>query len=76
MNVVREISKLVMFVILWGIPVGCAVLFGSAWYLVLFIVSAIGTLMLFGHYEDLERAGMIATFASPDVNKVVKAAHE
>ena len=54
MNVAREIAKLFMFAILWAIPLATKVLVGSTsvW---LYLISVIGTFILFNHYETLER---------------------
>lgn len=54
MKVIREIMKLVMFTQLWALPLVTAKLFGTTSYLWLFVVSALGTLAVFTHYEDLE----------------------
>lgn len=54
-HIIREISKLCMFVVLWGFP-----LVLSRWnednrFLWFFALSFIATVGVFGHYEDLER---------------------
>lgn len=51
---IREISKIIMFTILWGIPLLVAKHFDSPKYLWLFVVSGIFTSSMFSHYEELE----------------------
>lgn len=55
MNLIREISKLCMFAILWACPVILAYMFSRPAFLWLFILSIIGTIGVFSHYEDLEK---------------------
>ena len=59
MNVVigvsREISKLVMFIIIWGFPLYISRIMEDSRYLWLLILSFILNIGLFDHYEDLER---------------------
>ena len=54
MKVVREVVKLIMFTQLWGFPVLLARMFSPA-YLWLLVVSFIGTVIMFSHFEDLEK---------------------
>lgn len=54
-RIVREICKVIMFVILWGLPVLLSWMNNDNKYLWLFCVSVLGTIWLFNHYEDLER---------------------
>ena len=53
--IVREIVKLLMFTILWALPIILVKLLGSSYYLWFFALSLLGTVGLFSHYEDLER---------------------
>lgn len=53
--IVRELAKVVMFTILWGIPVLLAHLNQNNSFLWFFILSVIFTGIMFGHYEDLEK---------------------
>ena len=55
MHIIREISKLFMFTVLWGIPLLLAYLTDNNYYLWLFTMSFAGMCMMFGHYEDIER---------------------
>lgn len=54
-NIIREISKLSMFAMLWGFPMWLASHTGNYYYLWFFALSAIFTMAMFAHYEDLER---------------------
>lgn len=54
-GLIREISKLCMFAILWACPVVLAHLFSNSAFLWLFILSIVGTIGVFSHYEDLEK---------------------
>lgn len=54
-NVVREIVKLCMFIVLWGFPILLALHFGSNLYLWFLVVSIIATVGMFSHFEDLEK---------------------
>lgn len=53
--IIREIAKLVMFIILWATPIVLVKMLGSSSYLWFFLMSFLGTVALFGHYEDLEK---------------------
>ena len=52
---IREISKLAMFTILWGFPLWLSKDTGNYNYLWFLILSVTFTMAMFGHYEDLER---------------------
>lgn len=54
-RVVREICKLIMFTLLWAIPVLAAYWNHNNYFLFLFAVSIIATVGLFSHYEDLSK---------------------
>ena len=51
MNVVREIVKLLMFAILWSLPLATSAVTGKSTYW-LYIVSVIGSFIMFSHYES------------------------
>lgn len=53
--IIREISKLSMFTILWLFPIFLARWNENNNYLWFFILSLIVTVGVFSHYEDLER---------------------
>ena len=58
MNVIgifREISKLVMFTAMWGFPLYLSRVTDSYGYLWFFFLSALFTIGMFSHYEELER---------------------
>lgn len=59
LQVVREVIKLCMFVVLWVIPANLANTFHNGGYLWGYIVSFIVTVGVFSHYEDLERTDRI-----------------
>lgn len=52
---IREISKLVMFAILWAFPLLLSKDTGNYNYLWFLILSVTFTMAMFTHYEDLER---------------------
>ena len=54
-RVSREIIKLAMFIIIWGLPLYLSRTMGDSSYLWLLILSFILNIGLFDHYEDLER---------------------
>ena len=54
-HIVREISKLCMFTILWGFPLLLVRWNGDNNFLWFFILSLIVTVGVFSHYEDLEK---------------------
>lgn len=54
-TIVREISKLCMFTILWAFPLLLTYWSGNNNFLWFFILSFIVTVGVFSHYEDLER---------------------
>ena len=45
---------MVMFILLWGTPPLMAWNYDCAFYLLLYVVSIIGTSILFSHFEKLE----------------------
>lgn len=53
--IVRELAKVLMFIVLWSIPVLLAHINQNNNFLWFFILSVIFTLMVFLHYEDLEK---------------------
>lgn len=53
MNVAREIVKLLMFAILWALPLATDYLTGKSSYW-LYIVSIIGSFIMFSHYETVK----------------------
>ncbi len=53
--IVRELSKLFMFVALWGLPFLLVKIFGSPVYLWFFALSFIATMFMFAHYETIAR---------------------
>ena len=54
-NMLREISKLIIFVVAFAMPVIVARMFDSPGFLWLYGVSAMFVLALHNHYETLER---------------------
>ena len=52
---IREISKLCMFTILWAFPIVLAYMFRSNYYLWFFLLSLIVNVGVFSHYESLEK---------------------
>ena len=54
-NMLREISKLIIFVVAFAMPVTVARMFDSPGFLWLYGVSAMFVLALHNHYETLER---------------------
>lgn len=54
-HLIREISKLCMFTVIWALPIVLARMFGSGLYLWFFVVSFIVTTGIFDHFEDLEK---------------------
>lgn len=53
--VIREVSKIVMFVVIWCIPVLIYRWTEKSGFLWLFIVSILVTVGIFSHFEDLEK---------------------
>jgi hypothetical protein len=53
MKAIREISKVILFTVVWATPFIMAHLHG-AWYLLLIFISIFASFLVFGHYEDLE----------------------
>lgn len=58
-SLIREISKLVMFTILWAFPLWLSKDTGNYNYLWFLILSVIFTMVMFTHYEDLERVDKV-----------------
>ena len=54
LRIVQELTKMVMFILLWGTPPLMAWVYSCAFYLLLYFVSIIGTFILFSHFEKLE----------------------
>lgn len=54
LRIVQELTKMVMFILLWGTPPLMAWVYSCASYLLLYFVSIIGTFILFSHFEKLE----------------------
>lgn len=52
--IIREISKLCMFVMLWGFPLLLVRWSGNYDFLWFFVLSLIVTVGVYSHYEDLE----------------------
>lgn len=59
-EVMREISKLVMFTMLWAFPLWLSKDTGNYNYLWLLILSVTFTMAMFTHYEDLERVDKLS----------------
>lgn len=51
LRIVQELTKMVMFILLWGTPPLMAWVYSCAFYLLLYFVSIIGTSILFSHFE-------------------------
>ena len=51
---VREVVKLTMFIIIWGIPIYLADRYKDSDYLWLFLACVLVMSWVFSHYEDLE----------------------
>lgn len=58
-HLVREISKVCMFTVLWALPLVMSRMFDSNYYLWFFILSIIATAGMFAHYEDLEKIDLL-----------------
>ena len=54
MRETREIVKLLLFIIIWGIPILLSIIWVNQWLLLLFIASAFMSSSIFRHYEVLE----------------------
>ena len=54
-RIIRELCKVLMFVILWGFPLWLAKWNDDNNFLWFLLVSFFSTLGVFSHYEDLER---------------------
>lgn len=57
---IREISKLAMFTILWAFPLWLSKDTGNYNYLWFLILSVTFTMAMFTHYEDLERVDKLS----------------
>ena len=60
----RELSKLLMFALLWAFPLYLFKITGTGGYLFFFLVSAFGTFSVFSHYEALSR--IEANYVEPE----------
>lgn len=63
--IVRELSKLCMFIVLWGFPILLAKTFYNPAYLWFFAISFIATMSMFAHYETIAR---IENFIKEDID--------
>ena len=54
MRETREIVKLLLFTIIWGMPILVSMIWINQWLLLLFIVSAFMSSSIFRHYEVLD----------------------
>lgn len=54
LRIVQELTKMIMFILLWGTPPLMAWVYSCAFYLLLYFVSIIGTFILFSHFEKLK----------------------
>lgn len=54
--IVRELTKLTMFAIIWLLPFGLAYVFANQRYLWFFILSFFVSMSILSHYEDLVKA--------------------
>ena len=54
MRETREIVKLLLFTIIWGMPILVSMVWVNQWLLLLFIVSAFMSSSIFRHYEVLD----------------------
>ena len=54
LRIVQELTKMVMFILLWGTPPLMAWVYSCAFYLLLYFVSIIGTFIHFSHLEKQE----------------------
>lgn len=59
-EIVREISKLAMFAMLWAFPLWLSKDTGNYNYLWFLILSVTFTMAMFTHYEDLERVDKLS----------------
>lgn len=50
-KIVREVTKMIMFIIFWGLPTLLAHWSADSSFLWFYIGSALGTIILFEHYE-------------------------
>lgn len=56
-HIVREITKLCMLILFWVFPIWLASWNRNNLFLFFFILSALATVGVFSHYEELERTG-------------------
>lgn len=54
--IIRELCKLIMFIVLWGLPLLISYWNKNNYYLFLLICSGVFTILLFHHYETLEES--------------------
>ena len=59
-SLIREISKLVMFTILWAFPLWLSKDKAKYNYLWFLLLSVTFTMTMFTHYEDLERVDKLS----------------
>lgn len=59
-EIVREISKLAMFAMLWAFPLWLSKDTGNYNYLWFLMLSVVFTMAMFTHYEDLERVDKLS----------------
>lgn len=59
-RIFRELSKLTMFIFIWGFPLYLAKTTGDKAYFWFFILSIVINAFMFLHYEDLERIDKIS----------------
>ena len=59
-TLIREISKLAMFVMLWAFPLWLSKDTGNYNYLWFLMLSVTFTMAMFTHYEDLERVDKLS----------------
>ena len=55
MLVIREISKVIMFTLMWGMPILLAYLFKNTDMLWFYALTFVCTFVMFGHYEDIAK---------------------
>ena len=51
----REITKLLLFIVIWALPVVTSLLWQDKWLLLLFFISIFVTSSIFNHYESVTR---------------------
>ena len=65
LHILRELNKFGMFVVLWGFPIFLSLELENTNFLWFFVVSLLGTVGVFNHYEDLAR---IETYGETEVS--------